>query len=155
MEFNEIMNKRTELVQQLKELEEKQQFIQSRIRQTKENIRKNTQEYVQQFVNIFKPDTFWVIENKNYHTEYFNVINSETDRHYSDYEDIDECMISVACRYLRIENPEASQQYAGEKYRFKDFDYMHFKIKEIPKIKQVTAAEWNKALEKMLNSEKA
>ena len=143
-----IKEKRGELIAELKKLEKERVILNTHIQQTKDGIRANSDEYIQQYLKMFYPGSTWFIDcNSQY--EYFKVNECKLDHYIYREENIEDCSIDVYGSYIRIPNPMSADKQMTNA-QFKQNDVISFKIKEIPQINEITRDEWNEVLDKLV-----
>ena len=143
-----IKIKRDEFLAQLKELTEEQYRLNHKIDAVKKEIRKKTDEYIQQFIDQFKPGSTWFIDT-GYCYEYFKVTKCSLNHYAYREEDFDDCAIDIYGQYIQVPNPNNLEYMDRVHVQFKTKETISFKIKEIPQIKEVSFETWAEVLKIM------
>lgn len=147
-----IKEKRAELIAELKKLEKEKVILNTHIQQTKDAIRANSDEYIQQYIKMFYPGSTWFIDSP-YQYEYFRVKECTLDSYVYREEDIDECMIDIHGSYVRLPNP-MNKDKDKIHAQYQQSDVITFKIKEIPHIHEISWDMWAKVLDELIISGK-
>lgn len=140
-DIEKIKAERQELLDFLKQLTDEQWKLNNKIQSTKDKIRKNTETYIQQYVDKFKPGSTWFIDT-GYCYEYFKVGKVNLD-HYAYREDnVEDCIIDIYCQYIQVPNPNNLDYIDKVNVQYKTKETVGFKIKEIDKIKEIPFETW-------------
>lgn len=140
-DIEKIKAERQELLGLLKQLTDEQFKVNNKIQSTKDKIRKNTEVYIQQYIDRFKPGSTWFIDN-GYCYEYFKV-NSCCLNHYSYREEnVEDCIIDIYCQYIQVPNPNKLDLIDKVNVQYKTKETVGFTIGEIDKVKEIPFKTW-------------
>lgn len=130
----------------LKQLTDEQWTINNKIQATKDKIRKNSEAYIQQYIDKFKPGTTWCIDTK-YCYEYFRVSKVNLDHYTYREEDIENCIIDIYGEYIQVPNPNRLEDIDKVNVQYKAKETICVKISEIDNIKEISFEDWSKVIQ--------
>ena len=141
-----------EMMAELDKLEKEKHSISARIRQIKDAIRTNYEDYTQKYVKMFYPGSTWALDGVEQY-EYFKVKECKIDLDYYDYceKNIDGHPIVITGSYIRLPNPVSKYRTDAQ---FQQNDTIYIRFKEISFVREITQDEWNKALDELVLLEK-
>ena len=139
--IEKIKAERQELLALLKQLTDEQFKVNSKIQSTKDKIRENTEAYIQQYVDRFKPGSTWFIDNGYCH-EYFKVISCRLDHYAYREENVEDCIIDIYGQYIQVPNPNKLDLIDKVNVQYKTKETIGFKISEIDKVKEIPFKTW-------------
>ena len=140
-DIEKIKAERQELLVLLKQLTDEQWKLNNKIQSTKDKIRKNTEAYIQQYVDRFKPGSTWFIDT-GYCYEYFKVGKVNLDHYAYREENVEDCIIDIYCQYIQVPNPNRLDLLDNVNVQYKTKETVGFKISEIDKVKEIPFETW-------------
>lgn len=140
-DIEKIKAERQELLDFLKQLTDEQWKLNNKIQSTKDKIRKNTETYIQQYVDKFKPGSTWFIDT-GYCYEYFKVGKVNLDHYAYREENVEDCIIDIYCQYIQVPNPNNLDYIDKVNVQFKTKETVGIKIGEIDKVKEIPFETW-------------